>query len=292
MTKLMYNMDKYFKGGVIVAVRQVYFHTKTEQEADRCINSVPLIVNSTGVEYYRAPFKNGSTRKDFGLVYVVNGDMEFYIKGKMILVPKGGFIIGPPHEFKTFFGTKGDFLNYYWLNFTGRRAENLIKEMGLKHRQVYNVGVSEEISNCFKEIFNEFLINDEFFALRSEAGLIKLLSEVLRKAKSSENDYLKTIQYIHKHYNENISVERLADMEGFSYSYYYAVFKRITKMSPKEYINTQRVNSACFYLKGSTYSISEISELVGYSDQCYFSRIFKQKTGLSPKEYRNKRDVK
>ena len=34
-----------------MAERQVYFTTPTEHSADRCIESAPIIVNSTGVEY-------------------------------------------------------------------------------------------------------------------------------------------------------------------------------------------------------------------------------------------------
>lgn len=269
-----------------MADRQVYFQTKTEAEANRKIETFPIILNCTGVEYYHTPFKYESTRNDYGIVYVVNGNMDFYTEDKIISLSKGGFIIGPPHSNKTGFGTKGDFLNYYWLNFTGGRVESLIEKLGLEFNIPYEIGMHNEILDCFKKIFNEFLLNDKFFLLRSESLIITLLSEFARHINEPKIPYINTVQYIHKHYNEDISIKTLADMENLSYSHYHCVFKQATGMSPLQYINLQRINSACFYLSGTTYSISEIATIVGYNDQCYFSRIFKKSTGLSPQQYR------
>ena len=272
--------------------RQVYFHTKTEQEANRCINDVSIIANCGGIEFYYSPFKNKTTRKDYGIVYVINGTMDFYIKDKVITLSEGGFTLGKPHDYVTYFASKDNFLNYYWLNFTGNRVENIVKQSGLEFRKAYNIGVSDQIADCFKNIFNEFLINDSLFALNCEAGIINLLSAVARKSKNSPKPCLKSIEYIHKYYNKDISVEELANMENLSYPYYYSVFKDITKMSPQEYIITQKVNNACFHLLNTNLSVSQIAELSGYTDQCYFSRIFKKRIGLSPLEYRKTKSVK
>ena len=271
----------------IIKARQVYYNTQTEQAANIQNYSVSLIANSAGNEYYHSPFKNGSTREDFGIVYVINGDMDFYIKDKIVSLSKGGFIIGAPHSFETYFGTKNEFLNYYWLNFTGSRAEPLIKELGFEYQKSYNIGIDKKITRLFNELFDEFLIKDQFFQLRSEAKIISLLSSIASKIQQNKKTYLKSVDYIHKHYNEEISVKYLAELEHLSYSHYNLVFNKITGMAPIEYIITQRINNACFYLAESSYSISEISKLVGYDDQCYFSRIFKNKTGLSPIKYRN-----
>ncbi|WP_258525499.1 helix-turn-helix domain-containing protein [Paenibacillus sp. YN15] len=40
-------------------------------------------------------------------------------------------------------------------------------------------------------------------------------------------------------------------------------------------------------LRTCSYSVSNIAESVGYTDNYYFSRFFKKQTGLSPTEYRN-----
>ena len=113
-----------------------------------------------------------------------------------------------------------------------------------------------------------------------------LLSTIARRLEGTNKTYLKSAEYIHKHYNEDISIEFLAEMEKFSYSHYHDIFKQTMGMSPQEYIIAQRMNTACYYLMESTYSVGEIAELIGYEDQCYFSRIFKKKMGITPQQYR------
>ena len=269
-----------------MAVRQVYYSAGNAKESNRCIETVPIIINDVGVEYFYAPFTSHSSRMDFGLVYVVSGTMRFTRSDGENVLNEGGFFIGPPHREETGFGTDGDYLNYYWLNFTGSRAASLIEQMGFQYNKAYTAPDTEEIGECFRKIFSEFHINDRFFAPRSEAALVMLLSTIARAAEGGKREHLKSVEYIHEHYNEDISVAQLAHMEKFSYSHYHNVFKKVMGMSPQEYITTQRMNTACFYLLESNHSIGEISELTGYPDQCYFSRLFKKKMGISPQEYR------
>jgi two-component system response regulator YesN len=62
-------------------------------------------------------------------------------------------------------------------------------------------------------------------------------------------------------------------------------------MSPKQYIQGERIKLAQKLLLGSTYSVSEITERCGYLSESTFCRVFKQKNGVTPTEYRkeNKR---
>ncbi|MBD8930640.1 MAG: helix-turn-helix domain-containing protein, partial [Ruminococcus sp.] len=47
-----------------------------------------------------------------------------------------------------------------------------------------------------------------------------------------------------------------------------------------------RINNAQMLLETTTYSINEISKIVGYDNQLYFSRLFHKLKGYSPREYR------
>ncbi len=75
-------------------------------------------------------------------------------------------------------------------------------------------------------------------------------------------------------------------MCGLSESYFYLLFKRSIGLSPVEYRNRIRVNTACSLLEGTSMSIDEISASVGFDTPFYFSRIFKKIMGHSPRQYR------
>ena len=125
-------------------------------------------------------------------------------------------MIGAPHSSPNVFGTNDAFVNYYWLNFTGDRAESLIGGMGLSLQTPYYLGNDPEIENEFEKIFNEFIINDDCFLSCSEAKLTLLLSSVARKSKENSKKLLKSVEYLHKNYDKEITIEFLANMENIS----------------------------------------------------------------------------
>ncbi|CAN7753112.1 AraC family transcriptional regulator [Paenibacillus sp. LjRoot56] len=94
-----------------------------------------------------------------------------------------------------------------------------------------------------------------------------------------------TCQYIADHYQSPLTVEQLAKMAGLSEGYYSRQFKRLTGLSPKDYIIRLRVTKAKDLLACSGLTMTYISELVGYDDEFYFSRVFKRITGMTPSSY-------
>ena len=62
-------------------------------------------------------------------------------------------------------------------------------------------------------------------------------------------------------------------------------------MTPLEYLTQIRIEQAKSYLINSNiYSISEIADMCGFSDQYYFSRVFKKTVGVSPRDYKKNRN--
>jgi hypothetical protein len=53
-----------------------------------------------------------------------------------------------------------------------------------------------------------------------------------------------------------------------------------------DYIRKIRIDKAIHLMETSTYALSEIAYLTGFSDQSHFTRIFKQHTGKNPSIYR------
>ncbi|MDT3405610.1 chromate resistance protein ChrB domain-containing protein [Mucilaginibacter terrae] len=53
-----------------------------------------------------------------------------------------------------------------------------------------------------------------------------------------------------------------------------------------DYVRKMRIEKAISFLQSTSYSLSEIAYLTGFSDQSHFTRIFKKYTGQSPSIYR------
>lgn len=95
--------------------------------------------------------------------------------------------------------------------------------------------------------------------------------------------------YISLHAEEKLNLELLASRFGYTKYYLSRKFKQETGMSIRKYINSCKIEKAKTLLRFETYSIQEISEMLGFHSQSYFGEIFHDLTGMTPGEFRDNR---
>jgi len=79
--------------------------------------------------------------------------------------------------------------------------------------------------------------------------------------------------------------DEFAEKMNISSSLLYKKLKTLTGQSPNDFIKTIRLNQAFELLKTHQSTITEVSELCGFSSIGYFSTVFKKQFGKSPSEY-------
>lgn len=94
------------------------------------------------------------------------------------------------------------------------------------------------------------------------------------------------LAYISDHFDEEITIEQLADMSGFSACHFMNTFKKYVGISCNRYINHLRLDTAAKRLTETNDSIMNIATSVGYNNVSYFNRAFKAYFGTTPKAYR------
>ncbi|WP_410514326.1 AraC family transcriptional regulator [Paenibacillus sp. BR2-3] len=95
-----------------------------------------------------------------------------------------------------------------------------------------------------------------------------------------------SIEYIHQHYMEELTIESLASLEHYHPNYYAAWFKKTTGVTPSSYILDLRMKAAKLLLRNTSRSISYISQEVGYEYAASFTKIFTRYEGVTPQNYR------
>jgi AraC family transcriptional regulator of arabinose operon len=100
-----------------------------------------------------------------------------------------------------------------------------------------------------------------------------------------------TINYINQNLSASLKVEDLAKRLFVSRSFLAEQFRKEVGVSIGRYIDDQLMTEAQWRLGQSSDSIMQISQALGYGDQCYFSRRFKQLTGMSPQLYRKRHRI-
>lgn len=96
----------------------------------------------------------------------------------------------------------------------------------------------------------------------------------------------KTLNYIHDHFEEPLSLEKMAAMSGASETYFCRLFKHETGMTFLNYLNGLRIERACVLLRDSSDNSLDICYQVGFNDYTHFGRQFKKNTGMSPSGFR------
>ncbi|WP_318618264.1 bifunctional transcriptional activator/DNA repair enzyme AdaA [Sporosarcina sp. YIM B06819] len=92
-------------------------------------------------------------------------------------------------------------------------------------------------------------------------------------------------EYIQTHYHEPLSLVILADMCHGSPYHLQRTFKRVSGVTPAEYIQQVRISHAMRELSTESKSIAEVGFSVGLPNTPYFITLFKNRTGQTPKQY-------
>jgi len=124
--------------------------------------------------------------------------------------------------------------------------------------------------------------------------MLRLLYDLARETysnegsaqKNSDHVYAYIVAYLNKNFSRKITIDELSKLCNCSISYINHLFKKRNGKNVNDYINFLRTEMAKKLLQGSSIPVSEISEMVGFSDSNYFSTVFKKQFKISPLNYR------
>lgn len=126
--------------------------------------------------------------------------------------------------------------------------------------------------------------------------LLFLIMENLYQKQNTENPYpaklgtnkkiKQVLKEIELRYRENLTVQEMAELCGYSSSHFMRFFRQQMGSSFVEYLNDYRLIMASHQLIHGEENISEIAQNTGFDQTSYFNRLFKRKYGMTPKQYR------
>lgn len=97
---------------------------------------------------------------------------------------------------------------------------------------------------------------------------------------------LEVCNYIGEHCTEDIQVEELAELAGFSKFHFMRLFKQFMGMSYYNYLNQHRIMHAEKLLIDPNLSIMEVAMSSGFGSLPTFNRVFKSYKKCTPSEYK------
>ncbi len=162
--------------------------------------------------------------------------------------------------------------------YTDRMNDVYLKKMNKSNSAPF--GGEQIIKNCMELLLISLVRSSEKNDVPSEKiglnstpdnivdNIIKILNEMITSA-------------------QNISLDQISYRLNFSKSYIKSQFKKKTGYSIIQYYINMKIENAKKLLSQQKYTVSEISDILGFSSVYYFSRQFKSQTDMSPTEYVN-----
>jgi AraC-like DNA-binding protein len=89
-------------------------------------------------------------------------------------------------------------------------------------------------------------------------------------------------------YHQPIDIERHIERSGLGRTIFYSKFRSLTGLSPVQFIQRLRLQTAAYALANTDRSITDIAYDCGYDSLSYFHLHFKRFTSCSPRQYRNR----
>ena len=116
-------------------------------------------------------------------------------------------------------------------------------------------------------------------------------TDALRKLSKLDRNFLEKVNRV---IEENMSLERMdiafiADKMCMSHSTLYRKVKALMNISVNELVRDAKMRHAATLLESGEYTVTEVSDMTGFSSVPYFRQRFKEKYGMSPSEFMKKK---
>ena len=235
---------------------------------------------------------SGEKHSYWELTYVDKGELLTTIDGVSYHLKQGDLIFYAPMQFHTQSTFEKISSSYLTINFkmNFNHADLLCNKIFSLQRDSYFI-----VTRLIEELSNNNLYSDDLSLCYLKELIIQMLrfdnshfhsKPTTHMQQTYENELLNDILlYIDDNIYEKISVSTLCEHFCISTSMLHSLFKKNMNNTAKNYINELKLSKSKELIRNSTHTLSEISEMLGFSSIHYFSKKFKSYFNISPTEY-------
>lgn len=143
-----------------------------------------------------------------------------------------------------------------------------------------------QLSDMLTDLEDCFTLDDYKRFLES---FILVAAEAVKRRRDEKDPVVEFFfAYLEEHYSEDLSLDSVADRMNMSSTYLSAYIKEKTGTNFSDHLNNVRIRQAKEMLAGTSMSIRDIGEKIGYRNDTSFIRMFKKSSGLTPGDYRKR----
>ena len=275
----------------------------TGRPLERLLTSVTCVVPRAGWWQFPPGWSQPEhVRSNYTLFVPVGGDAEYVVDGRSYRVRPEAVLLLPPNVPIEGRNDSDQPLSMYTVHFQARLygAIDMPAMYGLPAAFQPEPSRVAEIIRLARQIVGELADDLPGCSLAANGDCARLLALLWREtarqggeshaegaARAAEIVRLAPVfRVIQTAYTERLTLKQLAEIVHLHPAYFSTLFKRVTGLSPLEYLARYRLQHVRDLLLSSDQSLREIAAATGYRDPFYLSRVFRRVQGMSPSEYR------
>lgn len=236
------------------------------------------------------------SRLNYLFHYIIQGKGEVsFTDDKHIFKLKSGqgFLI-PPNVRAAYKADTNDPWKYCWIEFNGVKAKTILHQAGLdENSRIYQPLKLEANEKIYQQIYQ---ITDDITGseMKILSHMYQFFDQLIKHSAQSKEIYhspiystymRKAMNYIKHRFQENITIEDLAEFLHINTYHLNRLFKRELGLTPHQFLINYRLTYAKNLMTQNKIPLKEIALQSGFTNQYYFSTAFKKNTGVSPSQW-------
>ena len=227
---------------------------------------------------------------EYVLQYCLKGHVDFRVENAVYSMTAGTVLILPPNTPHGYHVIRSPEQRYIIVHFLLPPSANLLAT-GTLHAS-FSDELQERIASRLLSLWEEWRARDICHELVAPGLLLEVLGLAGRYASDgapsreahapSWRNVDTAIRWLHQHYENDISIDRMSEVAGLSPAHFCKSFKAYTGISPHKYLLQVRIEKARELLCDANMTCSDIAERVGFPTSAAFSRTFRKVIGKSP----------
>lgn len=228
-------------------------------------------------------------RKDYQLIYIKYGQMEFHADGQVQTLTDGYIYLyrpGTPQHYRI----AGKRSTFFWIHFTGTAVPEMLEDIP---SGAIKVGFYPIFERFCKSFYLECRTFQNAERLIYDSAFIQVLGGIAERVKHISaprctSNIATVLLTMNRTIEKRLNNDELATIAHLSKYHFIREFKAATGQTPQQYYTQLVLDTAKVFLETTDYPIAQVATMCGVDDVFYFSRLFKKHTGLSPAAFRKR----
>ena len=225
----------------------------------------------------------------YHMFYIHSGKVRFVVNGKTYDLSGGQTLLVPKQAIHSYSNPENETMEYLEIKFT--LSQPVFEQPYISDNPLAGM--------LFQQILKEYSdlqgLADQAAAAYLSA-IVQLFTQQDRYGKprqfrfidaSSYSELSQTIiRYLEEHFAEDITLDGLAEMLGYNKSYLCVAFKKDTHTTIMDFLNMIRIRRAAELIVYSDHSLTQVSDICGFTSVSHFNRVFVKYVGITPGQCR------